>query len=147
VKAVAKALGYEDTAALRKLIKRNKEEFVNKISDVILTPLGLQADMVINYHSVIRASMLSDALRAVEFRDTTFSPLSRVSFNDLGLVSSSLAVKMEDRAACLLLRLARSQHNGRSGSGRGRSVARLSLFIRGPIGTPVHRATEYSSGV
>ena len=75
---LAEALGYEETAGLRKLIKRHASEFINKISEVRLTPLELQPNMVINYHGVIRAAMLANTKTGREFRDWAEDVLFKV---------------------------------------------------------------------
>lgn len=69
VKQLAAALGYSDYRQLHKLIKRNDQEFSNKIAVVNLTTVENQSVTIINYHGVIRAAMLSNAPRAIEFRD------------------------------------------------------------------------------
>jgi prophage antirepressor-like protein len=61
VKELATALGYQRLDELRRLLNRDKPEFANKISNVKLTSLALQENLIINYHGVIRAAMLSNA--------------------------------------------------------------------------------------
>lgn len=68
-KQLATALGYKRSDKLNILIKRNESEFTNKICKFKINPLELQPNLLINYHGVIRAAMLSNAPRAIEFRD------------------------------------------------------------------------------
>jgi prophage antirepressor-like protein len=58
-------------AHLINLIKRNPAEFDSKTLVVKLTTShpNSPGELIINYHGVIRAAMLSDAPRAKEFRD------------------------------------------------------------------------------
>jgi prophage antirepressor-like protein len=78
VKAVAEGLGYSEQRALVNLINRNPQEFQGKSCVIKLMThenhrsgaRAVQRDVVVlSYHGVIRAAMLSDAPRAVEFRD------------------------------------------------------------------------------
>ena len=71
VKQLAEALGYADRKKLSTLIRRNQLEFQHKIVDLKLRSTdGKQYNQqVINYHGVIRAAMLSNAPRSIEFRD------------------------------------------------------------------------------
>ena len=70
----SKALGYERPDLLLRLISRNSVEFIGKTTTVKLT--GVEGERLvsreislINYHGVIRASMLAKTSKAREFRD------------------------------------------------------------------------------
>jgi prophage antirepressor-like protein/5-methylcytosine-specific restriction endonuclease McrA len=70
----ATALGYGDRRALQKLLDRHTVEFTGKTTVVNLTTLegGVEKERevtIINYHGIIRASMLAKTRRAKEFRD------------------------------------------------------------------------------
>ena len=68
VKQLAQALGYANYKALARLIRRNPVEFQGKTVGVKLTSTdGKEYEQtILNYHGVIRATMLSDAPRARE---------------------------------------------------------------------------------
>lgn len=57
---LARALGYGQPDALRRLINRNILEFRGKIKDVKLTSLPGSPSMIINYHGVIREVFLQN---------------------------------------------------------------------------------------
>jgi prophage antirepressor-like protein len=78
VKQLAEALGYTDPSALSKLIRRKQKEFANKIRSVKLTELESQAILIINYHGVLRASMLTEAPRGPEFLDWAQSAVNQL---------------------------------------------------------------------
>ena len=65
IKQLADGLGYGHPDQLTRLIRRNKAEFEGKLLTVKLTGNSPGApELIINYHGVIRAAMLSDAPNA-----------------------------------------------------------------------------------
>jgi prophage antirepressor-like protein len=69
-KQLAEALGYSRADKLAQLIERNPDEFRRKTSSLKMRDeVQTRNATIINYHGVIRASMLSNAPRAKEFRD------------------------------------------------------------------------------
>lgn len=101
VKELAEALGYSEYRQLHKLIKRNEQEFTNKIAVVNLTTVENQTLTIINYHGVIRAAMLSNAPRAVEFRDWAETVLFEVMTKG-SYAHPSSDVALFDRVATLM---------------------------------------------
>jgi len=75
VKQLARALEYGRPDELLRLIQRNATEFNGKTLTVNLTGKRGRPETVISYHGVIRVAMLSDAPRAIEFRDFAESVL------------------------------------------------------------------------
>jgi prophage antirepressor-like protein len=70
MKQLAQGMGYSNNKALTDMINRNQSEFDGKVSVIkLMTIKGERDSMVINYHGVIRAAMLSDAPRAVAHGD------------------------------------------------------------------------------
>lgn len=69
MKQLAFGLGYSDHRKLINLINRNRGEFEGKTLVLKLSTSELRSpgDLIINYHGVIRAAMLSDAPNAVRF--------------------------------------------------------------------------------
>jgi prophage antirepressor-like protein len=85
-KRLAEALGYSNSSSLSHMIQNNLKEFRGK---TLLLKLGGgpgRPTMLINYHGVIRAAMLSDAPRAIEFRDwaeeVLFAVMTTGGYND-----------------------------------------------------------------
>ena len=75
VNQLAGALEYARPDELLRLIQRNSTEFGGKTLTVKLTEKPGRPETVISYHGVIRVAMLSDAPRAIEFRDFAESVL------------------------------------------------------------------------
>lgn len=92
---VGRALGYSEPSDLRKLVDRNEKEFEGKQMVVSLSTIsGMKGHRVLNHRGVIRAGMLSQAPRAVAFRDWAEEVLLRVMLT--GTYGPSVSAKAPD---------------------------------------------------
>ncbi|MBI5570279.1 MAG: hypothetical protein HY914_10075 [Desulfomonile tiedjei] len=70
LRAIGRALGHADPIDCRKIIERHADEFAGKVRVFSLSTIKGQRNCpVINFRGVIRLAMLSNAPRAIEFRD------------------------------------------------------------------------------
>lgn len=81
-RAIGRALGHADPIDVRKIIERHADEFAGSVRVFNLSTIkGHRNCLVIDFRGVIRLAMLSNAPRAIEFRDWAVKVLCQVLKN------------------------------------------------------------------